>query len=776
MCVARCTCGSSTSYLQGLPEQNLMAFSAKKSVFVKEYQRAVFCNDILTTLSKRVSNTLHADDLAIWNVSEHTTTATYRFQEAGHDINTSKTNSTLFSLSTSKEQIKLRLKDEIVPQTDTPTFLGVKLDTQLTWKPQIEKMDRSSLQKLALMRKLAGTSWGANSSILTKVYTATKWPTMEYASTMCGTAAKTGQSPEHGSASHTWSHENHPSAWLGKTANVEPLERRRSLKILIQGEKLRRLPSHPLHTNLAQPTKNRLKHQSLNHQYKELSRTHQDIVDVPIELLTERQTYKCFWVSQASPQRNSSLESSETSRLPWSLTDSLTLPGLMSTLMGLLRRGWKMVAVESTSDTQMVTPLPSRFLVAFSAPTIELRYWLFVQMQSTCWRVGKKMGNIAIFTDSLSTLQALNSADPDQMIQGLHSSLAKLTAQFTVSLQWVPAYVGLTGNEKADRLAKISSQAPQTQNPVTYREAKTLFHSWYNGDWKKCNGGYQAHHDLIWRLERAQQTTIFRLRTGHYSLSAHLKRIGISDTSLCECGQADQTPDHVLQSCPKYAERRQLTWLQGADLVTKLWGSAEDLYQTAGFVASTRLKIWHARLSIAEEEEEENKLNQSNMQRFWVTYPSYFQHWILWNLPYSGCEQDTVACECTWSELASRTLHSVIAKNQNKRTTTSSWTVQSGSNRDTSYCRRMRQPPTSCGERRKLVISVYRPANRYGYLKAMGSRGRPGPHHPIPGNMWTEGLGMADWPQKKNNTWLLVIVLHEMWKVCVKALWNMHRK
>ena len=53
--------------------------------------------------------------------------------------------------------------------------------------------------------------------------------------------------------------------------------------------------------------------------------------------------------------------------------------------------------------------------------------------------------------------------------------------------------------------------------------------------------------------------------------------------SLCECGQADQTSDHILQSCPRYAERRQLVWL---------WGSAEDLYRTAGFVASTRLQIW----------------------------------------------------------------------------------------------------------------------------------------------------------------------------------------
>ena len=139
--------------------------------------------------------------------------------------------------------------------------------------------------------------------------------------------------------------------------------------------------------------------------------------------------------------------------------------------------------------------------------------------------------------------------------------------------------------------SKIVGQAPQTQNAVTCREAKTLLHSQFNGDWKKENGGYQAHLDPIWRLERGQEITIFRLRTGHCGLSAHLEKIGISDTSLCECGQADQTPDHVLKSCPKYAERRQLAWPHGADLATKKWGSAEDLRWTAGFVASARLKI-----------------------------------------------------------------------------------------------------------------------------------------------------------------------------------------
>ena len=31
----------------------------------------------------------------------------------------------------------------------------------------------------------------------------------------------------------------------------------------------------------------------------------------------------------------------------------------------------------------------------------------------------------------------------------------------------------------------------------------------------------------------------------------------------------------------------------------------------------------------------------------------------------------------------------------------------------------------------------------------MGNGGRPAPHHPIPGNMWTEGLSTADRLQKK---------------------------
>ena len=74
---------------------------------------------------------------------------------------------------------------------------------------------------------------------------------------------------------------------------------------------------------------------------------------------------------------------------------------------------------------------------------------------------------------------------------------------------------GLTGNERADRLANIGSQALQTQDPDTHKETKTLLHSWFNEDWKKDNGGDRALTDPIYRLEWAQQTNIFHLLTGY---------------------------------------------------------------------------------------------------------------------------------------------------------------------------------------------------------------------------------------------------------------------
>ena len=82
-------------------------------------------------------------------------------------------------------------------------------------------------------------------------------------------------------------------------------------------------------------------------------------------------------------------------------------------------------------------------------------------------------------------------------------------------------------------------------------------------------------------LERWQQTTISRLRTGHYQLLSHMYRLSLSHTHECPCGTGVQDPQHILQNCPTRTREGTRLWPSGSDFRDKLWGSKEDLQTTA---------------------------------------------------------------------------------------------------------------------------------------------------------------------------------------------------
>ena len=165
----------------------------------------VFINDITQGLSRHISRALHADDFALWNASESIQTANVRMQDALNNtskwatdwcvtINSLKTVATCFSLSNTNENIRLTINNQRIPQEDTPTYLGVKLDKRLTWSPHIQEMGKRATRRLSLMKKLAGTKWGASSNILRQVYTGNVRPVLEYGSAAWATAAKSNSS------------------------------------------------------------------------------------------------------------------------------------------------------------------------------------------------------------------------------------------------------------------------------------------------------------------------------------------------------------------------------------------------------------------------------------------------------------------------------------------------------------------------------------------------------------------------------------------------------
>ena len=156
----------------------------------------------------------------------------------------------------------------------------------------------------------------------------------------------------------------------------------------------------------------------------------------------------------------------------------------------------------------------------------------------------------------MSALQALKANDPDQNLTALKLQLNELSKKAAVVLQWIPAHRGIKGNEKADMLAKEGSKKEQKRDRLSFREARTLIRNRWSNQLKDSYSGYKPHQDPLHLLGRAEQTIIFRLRTGHCRLRSHLRKMGAAESAACDCGEGDQTPEHVLQACPLLAHLR----------------------------------------------------------------------------------------------------------------------------------------------------------------------------------------------------------------------------
>ena len=158
-----------------------------------------------------------------------------------------------------------------------------------------------------------------------------------------------------------------------------------------------------------------------------------------------------------------------------------------------------------------------------------------------------------------------------------------------------PPIVTSLAMKKQTSFTRQGNQQEQTAHPVVFLvKFKTILCSHFRTKWKERLHVQTQKDSIIYNLERAQQVTIFRLRTGHCQLLSHLYRLKISHADECPCGPGQQTPDHILQSCPTFDDLRRQTWPSPVELSEKLWGTAGSLQRTADFVRATGLTIYYS--------------------------------------------------------------------------------------------------------------------------------------------------------------------------------------
>ena len=98
--------------------------------------------------------------------------------------------------------------------------------------------------------------------------------------------------------------------------------------------------------------------------------------------------------------------------------------------------------------------------------------------------------------------------------------------------------------------------------------------------------------DSLHKLNRPEQVILFRLRTGHNRLNAHMyNKFEVGESEMCPCNADIMTAEHLLQRCRLHDAMRRDTWPEPTLLRDKLYGNMEELRRTAAFVRATGISI-----------------------------------------------------------------------------------------------------------------------------------------------------------------------------------------
>lgn len=140
---------------------------------------------------------------------------------------------------------------------------------------------------------------------------------------------------------------------------------------------------------------------------------------------------------------------------------------------------------------------------------------------------------------------------------------------YSVTFAWIPGHVGIAGNTKADQLA---NDAVRTGDIVPYlnypQDLVTLSTSYLKESWDRmwCENGqikgrffFNIQKNISLKpwfsridINKTSTSIIIRIRLGHNCTPAHLARIGILQSPVCECGYDVGDINHIFFACPLY--------------------------------------------------------------------------------------------------------------------------------------------------------------------------------------------------------------------------------
>ena len=459
-------------------------------------------------------------------------------------------------------------------------FLGVHIDEKLTWKTHIDSLVSRCEKVINVMRSLSGSSWGAERRSLLMIYKAMIRSRLDYGAVCFGSAAKTllkkldvVQAKALRVCCGALRTTSVPALLV--EAGEMPLEVRRTKLAMQYVTKLRglqgQIPAKGVLEKVWEWTGGRVRKECFI--YK-VSR------EMGVLNVEEAQVAPIFywtpspWWLLPVPEVDLSVLEAKEARNPayievvrrqlggrWKGFLQAYTDGSLNHQTGKVGFGWVVPELKLARSC--------RVNEGVSIYTAELLAILAVIK----WIGNGKKKCVIICSDSASVLTTIKGgnlgARPDLMVE-LLETLKELQKQGKeVGFMWVPAHVGIEGNEGADKMAKLALEREvdleiklgQLELRSRIRERMTKV---WQDIWKGEKRGrhYYSIQSSVKGVEfevgmgRKNEVIMTRMRLGHFGFAKELFLLGKHVDGMCGTCGVTESVKHVMLECRKYSQLR----------------------------------------------------------------------------------------------------------------------------------------------------------------------------------------------------------------------------
>ena len=571
----------SDSYLQetGVPQGSILSpilFNLK-------------INDIMRSVSSNVNASLFVDDFAIYMEGKHLQHLERTMQlcinrvhkwvsENGFKFSVMKTVCVHFHRQRIYQEPSLTLDGQAIPVREETKFLGVIFDKRMTFRSHILNLKRKAQRALNLLRVVGNTDWGADRDTLLKLYRTLVRSKLDYGCIIYGSAKKNilkMLDPIHhqGLRVALGAFRTSPIKSLYAEAGEPSLQHRREKLSMVYFMKLKSLPHNPCFESIK------------NHSSP--------------EFFENKNSDPCFGARTNTHIKNAKINMNEIEENllqkppPWeqynlNFDTSLAEFGKKTTNNVILEKEFLHIKQKYKNCYEIYTDgskqeervgaaafFPDQPGEAVSARLADGSSIFSAELEGILMAIRKikkmerRTKNFAIYIDSLSAVDAVkNKCYKNSRLLKIYDLIRNIQSHVYITFVWVPAHVGILGNESVDKIAKSALTKAVRDKQICWSDLKPkintyLNYTWQN-DWDEEIGN--KLHEILPNLKenlpnrtstnRRQETKMSRLRIGHTWLT-HCYLLKNEDQPFCYACDSPLTVKHILIECSDFLHTRE---------------------------------------------------------------------------------------------------------------------------------------------------------------------------------------------------------------------------